>query len=143
MVTFVLKTQVEKPDIFENWDARPKPSFCYPTTLLLPGPELPCSICQHSMIEVDSRTIYIIGGLQNGSLSSPSNKIWTIDIISDNFSNEWNEGPSLNEPRYRHACGKMTLKGKTILVVVGGRNKDSVELLDTSVLFTEQKWIKG
>ena len=143
MVTFVLKTQVEKPDIFENWDARPKPSFCCPTTLLLPGPELPCSICQHSMIEVDSRTIYIIGGLQNGSLSSPSNKIWTIDIISDNFSNEWIEGPSLNEPRYRHACGKMTLKGITILVVVGGRNKDSVELLDTSVLFTEQKWIKG
>ena len=143
MVTFVLKTQVEKPDIFENWDARPKPSFCYPTTLLLPGPELPCSICQHSMIEVDSRTIYIIGGLQNGSLSSPSNKIWTIDIISDNFSNEWIEGPSLNEPRYRHACCKMTLKGKTILVVVGGRNKSSVELLDTSVLFTEQKWIKG
>ena len=122
----------------------PNPAFAtYPTTLLLPGPELPCSICQHSMIEVDSRTIYIIGGLQNGSLSSPSNKIWTIDIISDNFSNEWNEGPSLNEPRYRHACGKMTLKGKTILVVVGGRNKDSVELLDTSVLFTEQKWIKG
>ena len=81
--------------------------------------------------------------LLSGSLSSPSNKIWKIDIISDNFSNEWNEGPSLNEPRYRHACGKMTLKGKTILVVVGGRNKDSVELLDTSVLFTEQKWIKG
>ena len=110
---------------------------------LLPGPELPCSICQHSMIEVDSRTVYIIGGLQNGSLSSPSNKIWTIDIMSDNFSNEWIEGPSLNEPRYRHACGKMTMKGKTILVVAGGRNKDSVELLDTSLLDIEQKWVKG
>ena len=95
------------------------------------------------MIEVDSRTVYIIGGLQNGSLSSPSNKIWTIDIMSDNFSNDWIEGPSLNEPRYRHACGKMTMKGKTILVVAGGRNKDSVELLDTSLLDIEQKWVKG
>ena len=95
------------------------------------------------MIEVDSRTVYIIGGLQNGSLSSPSNKIWTIDFMSDNFSNDWIEGSSLNEPRYRHACGKMTLNGKIILVVVGGKNKDSVELLDTSLLDIEQKWVKG
>ena len=96
------------------------------------------------MMQVDSRTVYIIGGLQNGSLASPSNKIWSIDISSDNFSNEfWIEGPSLNEPRYRHASGKMTLNGKKILVVVGGKNKDSVELLDTSLPDIERKWIKG
>ena len=143
MVTFILKTRVKNPTFLKTGLPDPNPTFFYSTTSLLPGPELPCSICQHSMIEVDSRTVYIIGGLQNGSLSSPSNKIWTIDIMSDNFSNEWIEGPSLNEPRYRHACGKMTMKGKTILVVAGGRNKDSVELLDTSLLDIEQKWVKG
>ena len=91
------------------------------------------------MIEVDSRTIYIIGGLQNGSLSSPSNKIWTIDIISDNFSNEWNEGPSLNESRYRHACGIMNSNyhsNRPLLVVAGDGYKS--EYLDFTM--PESQW---
>ena len=43
------------------------------------------------------------------------------------------EGPSLNNGRAAHGCAKMTLNGRTILVVAGGYNSgflDSVEILD-------------
>ena len=96
------------------------------------------------MMQVDSRTVYIIGGLQNGSLASPSNKIWSIDISSDNFSNVfWIEGPSLNEPRYRHACGKMNVNGKMFIVVAGGSKHGSVELLDISSSSDIKGWKLG
>ena len=47
------------------------------------------------------------------------------------------EGPSLNEGRRFHGCAKMTLNGRTIMVVAGGvdddyETLDSVEILDPS-----------
>ena len=43
------------------------------------------------------------------------------------------EGPSLNMERADHGCAKMTVNGRTVLVVAGGYNGgilDSVEILD-------------
>ena len=80
------------------------------------------------MIQYDEKSIYIIGGRQNGSISK---KTWIVDP-----TNEFRitEGPSLNEGRSYHGCAKMTLNGRTILVVAGGFGNggrlDSVEILD-------------
>ena len=46
-----------------------------------------------------------------------------------------NEGPSLKKGRAGHGCAKMTINGRTILVVAGGLDDDSdaldsVEILD-------------
>ena len=41
-----------------------------------PGPDLPFKVYGHSMVLVDSTTIYLIGGRQNGQESS---KTWIID----------------------------------------------------------------
>ena len=67
-------------------------------------------------------------GEQNGRLYSK--KTWIV-----NPTNEFQitEGPSLNKARSYHGCAKMTLNGRTILVVAGGYNGgrlDSVEILD-------------
>ena len=78
------------------------------------GPDMPFTIHSHSMIQYDEETIYIIGGVQNNSLS---NKTWIVDP-KNGF--QVREGPSLNEERYKHCCVKMTLNGRTILVVAGG-----------------------
>ena len=91
------------------------------------GPDLPFTISSHSVIQYDEKSIYIIGGIQNGSLSK---KTWIVDP-----TNEFKitEGPSLNKGRYGHGCAKMSLNGRTILVVAGGYNSgalDSVEILD-------------
>ena len=91
------------------------------------GPDLPFRIYGHSMIQYDEKSIYIIGGRQNGTIS---NKTWIVDP-TNGFKIK--EGPSLNNRRYYHGCAKMTLNGKTILVVAGGFDSgamDSVEILD-------------
>merc|ERR1712020_491898 len=89
------------------------------------GPDLPFTICGHSIIQYDEKSIYIIGGEQNDSFYS--NKTWIVDPTND-F--QITEGPSLNNGRAYHSCAKMTLNGRTILVVAGGAGEmDSVEIL--------------
>ena len=103
------------------------------------GPELPFRIDGHSMIQYDEKSIYIIGGWQNDFRSK---KTWIV-----NPTNEFKlkEGPSLNKARISHGCAKMTLNGKTILVVAGGQGEgletlDSVEILDPS---ENNVWTQG
>ena len=84
------------------------------------------------MIQYDEKSIYIIGGTQNGQFNSK--KTWIVDS-TNGF--KITEGPSLNKGRINHGCAKMTINGRTILVVAGGRgngyeNLDSVEVLDPS-----------
>ena len=98
------------------------------------GPDLPFTIEAHSMIQYDEKSIYIIGGYQNGSISK---KTWIVDL-SNGF--KITEGPSLSKERAHHGCAKMIVNRRTILVVAGGYELsegrhpelDSVEILDPS-----------
>ena len=81
--------------------------------------------------QYDEKSIYIIGGDQNGSLSK---KTW---IVNPTNGFKITKGPSLNKERMNHGCAKMTLNGRTVLVVAGGGDEDwktldSVEILDPS-----------
>ena len=93
------------------------------------GPDMPFTICYHSMVQYDEKSIYIIGGMQNGSISK---KTWIADP-TNGF--QIKEGPSLNVGRTDFGCAKMTINGRTILIVAGGMGDDfkllnSVEILD-------------
>ena len=103
------------------------------------GPELPFTVFCHSMVLVDPKTIFLIGGLQNSQISK---KTWIIDPTK-NF--EIKCGPDLNEARYGHSCSKMKIDEKIYLVVAGGfgncKYLDSVEILDTTSL--DQGWTLG
>ena len=106
----------------------------------VPGPDLPFTVCHHSMVLADPTTIYLIGGYQN---HQSSNKTWIIDPTND-F--QMKVGPSLNITRNGHSCSKMRIQGNIFLVVAGGRNRnfiplDSVELLDTTC--PDQGWKMG
>ena len=88
------------------------------------------------MIQYDEKSIYIIGGRRNDLYFS--NKTWIVDP-----TNEFRitEGPSLKKGRAGHGCAKMTLNGRTILVVAGGHGAlDSVEILDPS---ENNVWTQG
>ena len=77
-----------------------------------------------------------IGGKQNGK--SNSKKTWIIDP-----TNGFNiaEGPSLNEGRMYHSCGKMKDEyGNVLVVVAGGYKRDSVEVLNTTLM---KEWVYG
>ena len=91
------------------------------------------------MIQYDEKSIYIIGGWQNEQIFSK--KTWIVDPTNE-F--QITEGPSLNNGRSSHGCAKMTLNGRTILVVAGGcrnrRHLNSVEILDPS---ENNVWTQG
>merc|ERR1712001_704809 len=72
------------------------------------GRDLPFTIKYHSMIQYDEKSIYIIGGDQNGSRSK---KTWIVDP-TNGF--EIKLGPSLNNGRAYHGCTKMTVNGRTM-----------------------------
>ena len=102
------------------------------------GRDLPFTIRNHSMIQYDEKSIYIIGGWQNDS--GFSNKTWIVDP-TNKF--RITEGPSLHNGRAYHGCAKMTINGRTLLVVAGGYNGgrlDSVEILDPS---ENNAWTQG
>ena len=105
----------------------------------VPGPDLPFFVGDHSMEIVDPKTIYLIGGMQNGQTS---NKTWIIDP-TNNF--QIKVGPSLNMARDSHSCSKMKIEGRIFLVVAGGQDDsgplDSVELLD--ITYPDQGWKFG
>ena len=97
------------------------------------GPDMPFDIWGHSMIQFNKKSIYIIGGYQGNSKCS--NKTWIVDP-TDEF--KMREGPSLNVGRSNHGCAKISVNGRTIIVVAGGY-RDSVEILDPST----NKWTLG
>ena len=82
--------------------------------------------------------IFIIGGFQNGTITS---KTWIIDP-SNGF--KIRKGPYLNQRRSSFSCGKMEICGKIFIVVAGGYDGstrlDSVEILEP---FSGQSWKLG
>ena len=74
------------------------------------GPDLPFEIRDHCMIKYNDSAIFIIGG----KFLNKSSKTWIIDP-TNNFTIR--DGPSLSEAKEIMACGKMTIDGKTWLVV--------------------------
>ena len=102
------------------------------------------------MVQVNEKTIYILGGDQNGHKSQ---KTWVIhgDPITRKFKTK--PGPLLKIERRQLSCAKMKIDGKVIIIVAGGIDLDDenlnngkfnstcVELLDTSM--PDQGWTLG
>ena len=115
------------------------------------GPKLPFTIFGHTMVQVDSKLILIIGGCQNGEVS---NKTWFVDLSND-F--EIKEGPPLIFARAGHSCSRMRINGKLFIVVTSPKVWSSssdhfgkittssigehVEILDSTAL--GQGWMIG
>ncbi len=72
-------------------------------------PSLPVTIAGHCMVTVNSTTVMVIGGRQNGLISGK-----TFYFTSGEES--WTEGPELKNKREGHSCGKIR------------RNKESQEM---------------
>ena len=103
------------------------------------GPDLPFEIHGHCMIKYNDSAIFIIGGDLDEAFGSSSSKTWIIDP-TNNFNVR--NGPSLSVGKEVMACGKMTIDGKTWLVV--GPNYYSYSHLDLlDPLNVNQGWLKG
>ena len=121
------------------------------------GPDLPLTIIGHSIVKVDSKTIYIIGGKYMYKENVFMKDTWICDP-TNNF--KFKKGPCMNMARNQGiSCAKMKIGGNIFVVAVGvtyhrynpgplgggicedDQPIDSVELLDTSNL--EKGWTIG
>lgn len=112
---------------------------------VVPGPELPFLVSRHKLIQFDEKSIYLIGGMVNYTNSNASNLTWIINPLND-F--KMTRGPPLIQERSDFACGKMTINGRTYLIVAGGcyiNSKhqtvylDTVEMLDP---LSDRGWLQ-
>jgi hypothetical protein len=94
-------------------------------------PTLPVIINGHCLVTVNSTTVMVIGGWQNGQYSGKT--------FYFTFGEEsWTEGPELKNTRRSHSCGKIRRNNESqemsIIVAggyIGGSSRlSSVEILD-------------
>ena len=100
---------------------------------------LPVTIALHCMVLLNSTTVLIIGGYQNGAGYSPN----TLYFNAEN--EEWVQGPQLLKGRNVPSCGKLkkdSQSSEKSIIVVGGNDKgfiSSVEILDVGA----SEWKSG
>ena len=100
------------------------------------GPNLPTNFQTHCMIQMNSKSVLIIGG------DIISNMTWIVDNPMNDF--QINRGPSMIEARGKQCCGKFYIENKVVIVVAGGNydpDELSCELLDTTSI--DNGWIPG
>jgi hypothetical protein len=93
-------------------------------------PSLPFTIRAHCMVTVNSTTVMVIGGYQNGQHSG---KTFYVTFGEES----WTEGPELKNRRVYHSCGKIrrNKESQEMSIIVaggyaGGSYLSSVEILD-------------
>ncbi len=102
-------------------------------------PSLPVTVYGHCMVTVNSTTVMVIGGIQNGQYSGKT--------FYFTFGEEsWTEGPDLKHKRAGNSCGKIrrNKESQEMSIIVAGGNDDgsylsSVEILDEG----SNKWQTG
>ena len=91
---------------------------------------LPFTVAFHCMVAINSTTLMLIGGLQNGLISGKTYYFNSVGHI-------WTEGPELNHNRIDPSCKRIRTdqrNQKTSIIVAGGGDSSSyissVEILD-------------
>ncbi len=92
-------------------------------------PALPVTIYAHCMVTINSTTVMVIGGIQNGQFSGKT-------FYFTFGEKPWTEGPELKNKRDYHSCGKIRRNKESqemSIIVAGGYDGSllsSVEILD-------------
>jgi hypothetical protein len=114
----------------ENWDTLNTSEILTEDGWESNIPLLPVTISYHCMVTINSTTVMVIGGIQNGQTTG--------DIFYFTFGTDtWTPGPALNNKRTRHKCGKIRRNKEShemSIIAAGGFYSESqlssVEILD-------------
>ena len=103
------------------------------------GPLLPFTVRFHCLVLINSSTVFLIGGNQNGITS---NKVWIFNPTND-FSIV--PGNKMVIKRRTHACSRMTDDYENALVMVAGGINENGDTLDSTEIFniSSNEWISG
>jgi hypothetical protein len=93
-------------------------------------PSLPVTVNAHCMVTVNSTTVMVIGGVQNGQRSGKT-------FYFTFGKGSWTGGPELKNKRTTHSCGRIrrNKESQKMSIIVAGGGDDSnylssVEILD-------------
>jgi hypothetical protein len=103
-------------------------------------PFLPVTIGGHCMVTVNSTTVMVIGGGQNGQDYSGKTFYFTFGEES------WTEGPELKNKRRYHSCGKIRRNKETqeMSIIVAGGSDGSSYLSSVEILHEgSNEWQTG
>jgi hypothetical protein len=103
-------------------------------------PSLPVTIYSHWMVTVNSTTVMVIGGSQNGPGYSGKTFYFTFGEES------WTEGPELKNKRRWHSCGKIrrNKESQEMSIIVAGGYVDSSYLSSVEILHEgSNEWQTG
>ena len=105
------------------------------------GPNLPFTVSAHTVVQVDARNIYLMGGIINrGGMQGNWNKTWIFDPMN-NFVIK--EGPSMKQTECAFSFAKMNLNGKIFILALPKWSDEVnvVQILDTTLL--SNGWTNG
>ncbi len=93
-------------------------------------PPLPVTLANHCMVTVNSSTVMVIGGRQNGQIYSGKTFYFTFGEES------WTEGPELKIKREFHSCGKIRKNrdSQGMSIIVAGGFDGSLTLSSVEIL---------
>ncbi len=93
-------------------------------------PSLKVTINAHCMVTVNSTTVMVIGGRQNGQYCSGKTFYFTFGEES------WTEGPELKDKRAGNSCGKIrrNKESKEMSIIVAGGDDGSSRLSSVEIL---------
>jgi hypothetical protein len=103
-------------------------------------PFLPVTIGGHCMVTVNSTTVMVIGGGQNGQDYSGKTFYFTFGEES------WTEGPELKNKRRYHSCGKIrrNKESQEMSIIVAGGSDGSSYLSSVEILHEgSNEWQTG
>ncbi len=97
------------------------------------GPDLPVSLRQHCMVQLDDDTVMFLGSVYDSERRSPKTLIYSIS------NNSFTDGPDLTEPKSAMMCGVIEDdQGNKIVVIAGGAG-------DSKTYYTDEVefWVVG
>ena len=101
------------------------------------GPDLPIPITFHMMVAISNDLTIVIGGL------SPGSGILAQTFYYDHSSEQWVDGPTLNQARSEHAAGTVTdeVTIERLVVVSGGF--DGSDAMKSTEILQDGDWSLG
>ena len=102
------------------------------------GPELPQGLGSHAIISINKTLSLLIGG-------KDADDVMDSTYYFSHETEQWRKGPKLIQSRHSHTAGLITDKitNETFAIVVGGQNRVSTDLLNTTEILIEGVWVLG
>ena len=131
---------------YHNYDQESQKTSEYISTIdkiPWPGPNLPSSVYNQAVVDINQTFIMLIGGFNGG----PSDKTYYFS----HMTKHWTIGPNLLQGRFAHSAGVITDNTTQEMYIIAGGGKTCIDIgnpdldcfLNKVEILNESQWILG